>query len=181
VPNGVSVESVAVVSGSCEPDPLPPPVVPTPSFTNLQTLCTPTIFPADCGSGQVCFQNPPNGAIPRYCVASETDDPCPIDYPHERDTIFTGVNDTRGCTDCDCDLAGLTCNVSLTHHPDPGCPTGTGDTLVPIADQCYGFVNWKSTLVEASVPRDTHCNPVGGVPNGELSPSQPTKICCTLP
>jgi hypothetical protein len=179
-PNGVTVPAVPVTSGSCTPDGVVPPVLPAPVVEDLQSLCTPAVFTADCGTGQVCFENPPSGAIPRYCIARETSEPCPIAYPHERETLHTDVNDTRGCTECDCSLTGLACQVSVTHFAEAGC-AGGGAVLEPVTGQCHGFVNWDSTQVTASVPADAKCTPGGGQPTGELAFTKQTKICCTLP
>jgi hypothetical protein len=180
-PNGITVPPVPITQGNCEPDSVVPPVLPTPDVSDLQTLCTPAVFAANCGAGQVCFENPPAGAVPRYCVASETAGPCPIEYPHERATIYTGVSDTRGCTECGCDLSGLSCEVSVTNYMAEGCPAGTGFTSPITAGQCTGMSNWESIQLQASVPATMQCNPVGGQPTGELSLTNETKICCTLP
>jgi len=146
-------------------------------FENAALLCNEPKDSEACGKNGVCA--PPAPAGGRLCVAKHGDEPsCPGEYP-DRAVIYAGVADTRGCTACSCGAPkGATCVGVLGAYLATDC----AGNKAPIAQDGSCVNNNISTWTALSYVPGMYipgaCSPSGGVVTGEVSPMDPTTVCC---
>jgi hypothetical protein len=129
-------------SGTCErveSDDIPP-------FAWASTIVT-CRLPDDaqtCDGGS-CRPLSPPGFDAQWCVFREGDLPCPAGGYAEATTYWTDVNDTRGCTTCQCGFEGESCaEASLTVYAGAGCG---GSPIATIGDNACGLAQGGSIAV----------------------------------
>jgi hypothetical protein len=136
-------------------------------------ICMPTAEP------------PPPGF--RQCIAYTKDaaPECPDTYPIQF-TFYSGAEDTRNCTECECQQQGQPdCTALISLYQTGTCsqllysgPVGTQGTI------CSGVMpGLQLRSMEASllVNEPGTCTPTGGVPVGEVVPEGPKVFCCQPP
>jgi len=138
--------------------------------------------------GLICMptaEPPPPGF--QQCIAYSKDavPECPDTYP-DKYTFYAGVDDTRGCTECECQQQGQPdCAALISLYQTESCssvlhsgPIGTQTALC--SDVMPGL---QLRSIEASwlVNDPGTCTPTGGIPVGEVVPEGPKVFCCQSP
>jgi hypothetical protein len=142
--------------------------------------CAPTVTLAqvDCKSGSVCAPAPaaPYGA--QLCIVQAGDVGCPSGPYTNRNTLYAGVDDTRGCSSCTCGTpTGGSCVASFSAYPSSdGSCSGQPDIYdAPV--KCAG-VNDPADLRLTITTSSASCTPSPVSPTGSVSPMGPTTVCC---
>jgi hypothetical protein len=139
------------------------------------SLCMPESLGEACGERSSCLAS---AELNTYCVSREGDLPCPADsaYDH-RTVIYSDFDDTRTCGACECGEPDVTCSGIIRPYND-AC-TGPSFTF-PIDDSCEQDVDdiYNSAIYTAGSASGS-CAPSGGMPEGGVTPQQPTTLCCS--
>jgi len=137
--------------------------------------------------GLVCMptaEPPPPGF--RQCIAyiKDADPECPDTYP-EKFTFYTGANDTRDCTECDCQQQGQpNCTAWVSLYQGTDCSSAIYSSMVDDQSICSdvpGGIQLRSMDASWLVNEPGTCTPSGGVPVGEVVPEGPKVFCCQPP
>jgi hypothetical protein len=128
-----------------------------------------------CGEGELCAALPSAPMLPRPCVVAQGDVACPKESGYAvKHLYFAGSDDTRACTPCTCDASDAgTCKAEL----NVGCG-GAGGGTVTLPTKCSPLGSDRVELMAAPAFVAGSCVKKGGAPTGELTPTQPTTVCC---
>lgn len=149
--------------------------VPPHSWMNEGRVCgSPSLGTGCAANGEVCA---PAGTV---CVLQDGDKQCPNAYPNKH--VFyddpADVDDTRGCSDCQCNNPTADCTATTAIYSDGACGTKVDD--VPNDNACKMVQNgsaYKPTVTLANAK----CTPGGGQPDGTVTPADGgarTTVCC---
>ncbi|MBV1858763.1 MAG: hypothetical protein KUG77_10155, partial [Nannocystaceae bacterium] len=159
------------VNGSESCPPSPGVEVPEASSTAVR-MCGGTFEQAECGPGEQCIAAIPDAFEQRLCIGRPGVHDCPPAYPDQA-VVFGSVDDTRGCSNCECaPQGGFTCASTLQLYSGDACDTLTGtlDT-----DQCVG--SWAS--FDFAAPTVTgSCTANSPTAGGDIVGADPTTLCC---
>jgi hypothetical protein len=149
--------------------------VPEAQFSLDLKGCEPPRVPAACEDDGLCLPAPaaPYGEL---CVYTEGDVACPAGPYSERSVAYTGIDDTRGCTDCTCDTPTGTCGGTVRYISGCGGGLGVLHGQTPPGD-CISM-NSSPAAVSYTPDPDLSCQASGGVPEGEANPADPITLCC---
>jgi len=130
---------------------------------------------------------PPPGFQQCIMYLGPNDDPgiqCPEEYP-EMHVFFTGVEDTRACTECTCtQTAPSTCAAWITSYQSGACSqpiVGSMITTDPICLDVPQGVQLGSMDASWLTNEPGSCQAAGGEPIGEIKPKNPRTFCCQPP
>ncbi|MCC6527201.1 MAG: hypothetical protein IT373_31420 [Polyangiaceae bacterium] len=180
LPNGASFGAIEVMpvpcsGGNCPPVPSvgKPPTV----WVEPAEACAPGGTPGGCEAGRCA--PPVDDAV--VCVATQgAQQPCPAGYPNGR-TVFTALNDTRGCTACSCGPAAPgTCDTMLHLYANGTCAAPAGaalpdDGVCTPMDPQQVFLSARPELLGTN---DAHCEPSDPTPTGTVTATAPYTVCC---
>lgn len=125
----------------------------------------------------------------RLCVYKDGDVACSGTTYTSKRVFYTGTNDTRGCNTCTCGgITGASCAGSATirAYSDAGCSSQIYTSTSRAAgtnpfdyfcDNTSAFQSVRST--PGPVSGTPVCSSSGGAPNGTVTPTMPTTVCCT--
>ncbi|MBI4953292.1 MAG: hypothetical protein HY908_14770 [Myxococcales bacterium] len=178
--NGASFGAIEVMPVPCSGGTCPPvPGVNKPPATWVEPseACAPGGTPGGCDDGRCA---PPGGAS-LVCVAKQgAQQACPAGYPTGR-TIFTAMNDTRGCTACNCGPAAPgTCDTMLHFYANGTCAAPAGAVL-PDDGVCTPMDPQEIFLSARPVLLGTNsatCEPSDPTPTGTVTAATPYTVCC---
>lgn len=118
----------------------------------------------------------------KTCIYHDGNTPCPDSYP-EQHLAYTGFDDTRACTTCECGKpAGGSCSGTLTLFTDAACAmqvagspplSSSGPACVPA-----GLPLGSKTLTLSPYQAGA-CAPTGG-PSGAAQATGPSTFCCLV-
>jgi hypothetical protein len=128
-----------------------------------------------CDAG-VCIPPAPEGFESKWCIYQQGDIECPAgEYPNK--TIFwSDVDDTRGCTNCQCGTAAEVCTErQLMIFNGPDC-AGDPAFIVEPDGVCVQATGGSI----AGTPAESGC-PVNepSMPQGEIMPTGAFTFCCS--
>ncbi len=128
-----------------------------------------------CDTGEICIPPAPEGFEAGWCLYKDGDNECPADYPSKA-VFWTGVNDTRACTACECAGEPTNCkDAGLLVYADPGC-VGSPVATVPAGDLCMDLVG-QSVRVEPPTPGCSAGD--DSVAEGSIEPMGERTVCCS--
>ena len=138
-------------------------------------LCLPESFGRSCGDGSTCL---PEEDITTYCISQPGDVPCPADSSYdERTVIYADFDDNRACGECQCGAADVECGGFIRAYGGGNC--GGGFITVPIDDSCVESIDDTTNSARYFAADATGTCPAGGGESeGEVTPLQPTTLCC---
>lgn len=145
---------------------------PAPVWAASLIGCGP-IASATCGE-QRCFVPPAEGAL---CIHKSGDHVCPEGPFSEERVWFASFEDTRACEPCGCSPVDTAdCNEVVTGYAVNNCTVGDA-VLAPAPGCTVAPVDFDGARIQSVDPTGS-CTPTGGTPTGEVTPSQPTTVCC---
>jgi hypothetical protein len=154
---------------------------PAPTFTELGRLCGGAVG-AGCADGGVCAVAPEAPFETTTCIYRAGDVPCPAPYD-ERLMAYGSYDDGRGCGACTCGAAsGGGCIGEVWIHSSVGC-TSQHDVVVTDGASCVPFDRQSGSIelhIENPVPTGGECVPQGGQPQGGVTPTELTTVCCAI-
>ncbi|MDI1484374.1 hypothetical protein QHF84_47700 [Polyangium sp. y55x31] len=138
-----------------------------------------------CGSGAKCAPAPTPPPEFRVCVYKEGDVPCEGENYTDRLVIYSGFEDKRGCTTCECtpEVEGSMCTATASIYKDDACvdPLLLGYPISSLKEACFDLPA-GSALGSKSISNVTYhsgtCQPTGGEPIGQVEALRPSTICC---
>jgi hypothetical protein len=110
------------------------------------------------------------------CIYAEGDYACPAGPFSERTLLHTDFEDTRGCTDCSCTDPTGTCSGTVRYQS--AC---VGDLIGIYASGPVGTCQTMLTAPNAVLYQSqmtVSCQPEGGAPEGQATPTNPITLCC---
>lgn len=165
------------VSGSCTPKAGgQAPVIPPAEWQQSVRACKPKQLGAGCeAAGAVCV--PPAPASLGTCVFAPGNLACPEELPVKA-LLWESYEDTRACSQCACGAPKDPCWLSV-RVTDNACFNPGTESLGPDANKCFGL--GAGAQEAAYFEPSGSCDPSGGEPVGELTPTTPTTLCCLKP
>ncbi len=164
--------------GSCPPSGGIPAVTP-PTWGEVGRACAVSATGGGCSSGDVCAATATAKFSSGACIFQSGDVSCPGAGYTVKHTLYAGDSDTRGCDACACGAQqGGSCTFQgIQFFTNTGCQ---GNSQMHGIHPCYNgnATNSGSVMSKAQVTPGT-CPPSGGSPNGTVSPTTPTTVCCT--
>ena len=130
-----------------------------------RALCGGASVGAGCGTKSACVPPAPAPYSAKVCVARDGDQACPSPFLLAFQ-LYTGVDDTRGCTACGCAVGGsCTANVSMDNNSSCSSP----DPVTTAT--CHDGV-W-ATSSPPVFTKPPSCNPLPSETNGRRQPQGP--------
>jgi hypothetical protein len=159
-----------------------------PSWAEAVRACAPSTVPssAGCDAGLVCAPAPAAPFSSRPCVMQTgTATACPPEYPTGPQTFFTGIDDQRACTPCQCSgPTGAQCTIgspALDVSVTPGCSVTTGTLPAPSACAQFQGPEFVTLASQPTLTSPGTCALAGGgTPMGGATASGATSFCCAL-
>jgi hypothetical protein len=136
-----------------------------------------------CGKGRVCAPKPsaaPYGGP--LCVLKPGTDDCPAGFDASSVQAYDHGDDTRACSGCSCDTAGVTCKGGSYEVINDKACGGSGKVVDGggCTDTSGNLDNDSGSLRPTpATPTAGTCS--GGAASGKLSPKGPQKLCCRAP
>jgi hypothetical protein len=159
-----------------------------PSWAQAVRACAPSAVPAStgCDAGLVCAPAPAAPFSTRPCVMQAgMATACPPEYPTGPQTFFTGIDDQRGCTACQCaGPTGAQCTIgspALDVSVTPGCSVTTGTLDAPSACTQFQGPEFVTLARQPTLTSPGSCAVAGGgTPTGGVTAAGATSFCCAL-
>jgi hypothetical protein len=126
----------------------------------------------------------------QLCVYQRGDLACPAGPYRNKSVYFTGVDDTRSCTACDCSSpTATTCSGSMQLYTDQSC--NADETTLSTVLECSAlapdptppsppYMSLRSVRYTGTANADGHCTANPSTPAGRVIPTDPITLCCTL-
>ena len=174
-----SVYGTMFASGtaSCMPD--APEDVPDVEWDAEVHTCGGATVGDTCGSGDgVCTATAPDGYEPELCVFAQGDNECPTDGAYtERVVLYSAINDTRGCSECECGNAPpISCTGTFEVFADDDC---SGSLLSSAAPNTCGGQVTDAGSIHVNIDQDPTCSVVAEPePEGTAEPAGTFTFCC---
>ena len=102
--------------------------LPEPIWEEQVTTCKAEDVGASCGDDGVCMPVAPEGFEDTLCIYMEGENECPAGDFSEQFIQYSGVDDTRNCSSCQCGMAAASCMGTMEVYSSNDC---TGE---PIAE-----------------------------------------------
>jgi hypothetical protein len=154
-----------------------------PSWATAHRLCAGAPAPGGgCSTaGDVCVRQPTAPFATTWCIMTTGDVPCPASDYTERTLVYTGVDDTRGCTSCSCDApSGVACGLVTTVYSNVAC-TMDAQEVQNDGTSCVANSGMRSARYSVSSgPSGGSCTPSGVAPSGSATPASARTVCCQL-
>ncbi|MEM6296452.1 MAG: hypothetical protein AAGA54_34620 [Myxococcota bacterium] len=166
--------TVTGTAGSCNPTTND--AVPDTSWETAVTVCMAPSGVGECEQGR-CAAELPGSFDARLCISQPGEHECPGSGYADRQMSYTGVDDERACSTCECGTEGGECEVAVTGHANGNCTGSSSDLEI---GTCDGFdVNTGDYGVSATIENKTpSCTASGGEPVGEATPTGAVTVCC---
>ncbi len=170
----------AASGGGCAPQGGTP-TRPAVTWSGAERVCQAPKLGAGCGTGTVCAPPPPSSFQAKYCTAKLGSHACPSSYSNKH-TLYTSVNDTRGCTTCSCGSPSPgTCTGVFEDHLGSGCggkATKFTTTCTPVPESSASGSEVRSVSVSGIVGGGGTCPPSSTSPSGSVTKSGLATVCC---
>jgi hypothetical protein len=175
----VAVTAAPTSGGSCTPSGGVP-TKPAPTWSTVARGCgLARTGSGACGPTAACA---PKTGLPfgtGQCIVQGGDVACPGGPYTIRHLYFTGFDDQRGCTTCNCGgVNGATCSTTVTLYTGKNC-NNTAQPLTAPQTCATATGQPKSAASTSVVASPGSCDATGGAPMGAVSASGPTTFCCT--
>lgn len=179
-----SVTFAPLTVGPCAPETGPIPSKAQAYWKTYARVCQGEEFGECASSGEVCAptaEPPPPGFFQCIGYLREGDPICPETYPVKH-VFYSGLTDTRDCTDCTCGApVGSDCSATLSTYTDADCSTLMTAAWIGLVTQCHDAMTGSALQSMSAMLVDNQpgsCEPSGGVPYGEATPTAPSTFCC---
>ena len=128
-----------------------------------------------CASGKLCA--PPRPTDASVCIVRSGDHACPAGDYSERRLLYTAIDDTRGCSACNC---AQDCNYGFKVFADADT-TCAGAPVVALTGlgTCAAVTPTAANVrVGLQLAGTGACAAGGGTPSGTAAASDPLTVCC---
>jgi hypothetical protein len=154
------------------------PKVKAAEWDNHMVACAPDddLHQGGCAEGEVCAPETPFEG--ETCIVKKGDHDCPSGPYKKRHVYYTGMDDTRSCSDCAC---GHDCSYTwqVFDAADTTCSGTPAPTEWSDSDSCTMVTPSAGTLrVKAKIDGTGSCTPTGGEPEGGVSGKNAITLCC---
>lgn len=163
IPAAARVSAYGYQQGMCEEEDIEE--IPPVAWDATIKTCRVSDAALACGDDGVCLPPLPEGFEDNWCMYRQGDHECPAGPYSNKSIFWSGAEDTRACSNCQCGSAGATCNdvqVMVFAGADcEGVPAATIDV-----NTCSNVVgNSVAQVVEGNAvcPVTEDSAPMGGV------------------
>ena len=166
------------MNGSCEPLGGGVQSATPPSFEQNALLCEGATPTASCGAGSLCVPRPAAPFTPQVCIWRAGDVACESPYV-DRTLIHSDIMDGRSCAACNCgppQEITIQCAGHVELYHDGMCAQPVGTT--PADGQTCTDVGSIGSTIYVNESESGSCPVLGGDPIGDVTPANPTTICC---
>jgi len=191
-PAGVSWDSALATGGACIPKSSGSPFFPPVQWDTRMRACgDPSPNGRGCGAG-TCVPRQKDPFAAQLCVYQRGNLACPAGpYSSNRRVYFTGVQDTRTCSDCECTAPSATmCTGTMRLYTDQNC--SVDETILSNVSECSAlapdptpppppYVTLRSAIYTGAAEATGFCSPRPSTPSGSVAASDPITLCCTNP
>jgi hypothetical protein len=170
--------SVSQIGSSCAANPVV--TTPEPVWSQTVLACQPGAL-GTCDDGRPCMPEVPTEFDERYCIMAPGDNACPAGPYAARSLAYSAVEDTRGCSPCECTLAA-TCTGALHEYHDNECTNPAGSVAVTGSCQAStlpGSDGGAFSVAWVGGPPSVTCTPTVPTATGSVTPSEAMTFCCT--
>ncbi len=178
VPAGNSLYLYAYTSGTPACNDEVTTNLPEPTWDLEVRGCRGAELGAECGDGRQCLPPAPAGFEDWVCIFSQGDVECPAGDYSEKTVLYSGVVDTRRCSQCVCDVApATTCTGNWEIFDDDTCEGNVLHTM-PLTGGCAGTVEGAGSF-RIALSGGTEC-PIfeDTAPMGSIEPDGAITYCC---
>ncbi|MBK6919328.1 MAG: hypothetical protein IPH07_18170 [Deltaproteobacteria bacterium] len=137
--------------------------------------------PLVCTDG-VCLPPAPEGFEAVWCIYQQGDVECPAGGFTQKQIFYTGVEDSRDCSNCSCSSVGYNSCYNEGLLQVFGGPDCAGEPVaeVPFGNgQCSAAIGSSVTVTFGDEAPCSVINP--SLPEGEVATAGPFTFCCTAP
>lgn len=160
-----------VAAASCAPITVAD-AAPLPAWDQHLTGCGP-VERITCGA-ESCFAAPSGQSL---CIYQTGELACPDGLFSERTVWFADYDDTRACGACTCgEVIDADCHEVVEGYSNDQCANNEA-FILPAAQCATAPIDFDSAKVLSVAPTGS-CMPTGGAPTGEVTPTEPTTVCC---
>ncbi|MEI9952700.1 MAG: hypothetical protein WDO74_27895 [Pseudomonadota bacterium] len=190
-PSGVRWQSAPAAGGACIPKSSGSAVFPPVQWDTRMRACgDPPPDGGGCGAG-TCVARPKDPFSKQLCIYQRGDLACPSGLYNNQYVYFTGVDDTRTCSDCACTPPTATsCTGSMKLYTDQDCLVD--ETTLSSVLECSAlapdptpppppYVTLRSIKYTGSANDAGYCAVQPSTAGGSVIPSDPITLCCTSP
>ena len=110
------------------------------------------------------------------CVVAAGDVACPTGYEGSREVFFDELDDSRGCSTCQCSFDAGNCIADITAYSAASCG-GTATALAIGACVAGDPASYRIENVRASATATCGVSS-GGAPIGAVAGAMPSTVCC---
>lgn len=108
IPAAARVSAYGYQQGVCEEEDIEE--IPPVAWDATIKTCRVSDAALACGDGGVCLPPLPEGFEDNWCMYRQGDHECPAGPYSNKSIFWSGAEDTRACSNCQCGSAGATCN-----------------------------------------------------------------------
>lgn len=164
--------------GTCTPS-LQSPTVPPATWTQQATVCVAAqISSGGCMAGQACAAPTSPPLATPLCIYKQADVPCDQSAYPNRTLAYGTIQDTRGCTACNCNTPSCAGTMRIYDMANCGNQVDYG----PAGAQVCGQIGQiPASQFSAYYELDTDaltCVANPSSPTGSATPATPVTICC---
>jgi hypothetical protein len=137
--------------------------------------------PLVCTDG-VCLPPAPEGFEAVWCIYQQGDVECPAGGFTQKQIFYTGVEDSRDCSNCSCSSVGYNSCYNEGLLQVFGGPDCAGEPVaeVPFGNgECSAAIGSSVTVTFGDEAPCSVINP--SLPEGEVATAGPFTFCCTAP
>lgn len=151
--------------------------LPEPQWDAQITTCKAEDLGASCGDDGVCMPIAPEGFEDSLCIYMEGENECPAGDFSEQFIHYSGVDDTRNCSSCQCGMAAATCMGTMEVYAADDC---TGEPIAETAVNACTMNVSGGNSVAIDYGGDSVC-PVMTPPEavGTIATTGAFTYCCT--
>lgn len=162
----------SVDSGICQA--LPGESLPDAERSNARSLCVSAAATTACTDQPgACLSETTDGV---YCISRPGANSCPERSVYtERELVFTGITDSRGCSQCSCGNAEGTCQGTVTLFSAGDC--AGAPTVRAANDQCVAETSFDTGFLTVNTVSAT-CAPTTSNPLGTVLATNVVTLCC---
>jgi hypothetical protein len=154
--------------------------VPAATWSADAVVCEGATLGAGCPGTEACAPPPSSAFESGVCIYRGGNHSCSAPFTVKH-TIYTTINDFRGCTNCNCDPpTNVACSGVTELYEGVANSTCTGTPVtVPHTGTCTPVTLAGSMVFVPGSASGGTCDPSGGNPTGTALPGAQETVCCT--
>jgi hypothetical protein len=167
-------EPAPSVAPSCEAKVTPH--VPEFAWAGVATMCGTKDKGGTCAGGGTCVRRA--AAPAAICVRRDGIRECPTGWP-DREVVYRGADDSRGCSDCKCGLTAARCPSNVSLYGDKNCGQLTKNVPSKTCVGSSGVYAIDIGPTQGDQLPEASCGvAIAPEAKGEVAGTNPETVCC---